>query len=97
MTKVYVMATCPDCFQVKAKLKDHPEYEIIDIGEHVRHLKAFLRLRDTHPAFDPIKAKGQIGIPCWVDEDGKVSFEMEDLDLEDLPEGASCSLDGKGC
>lgn len=97
MTKVYVMATCPDCYQVKEKLKDQPLYEIIDIGEHVRNLKAFLRLRDTHPAFATIKAQGNIGIPCFVDEDGKVSFDRDDLNLDELPEGASCSLDGKGC
>ena len=29
------MATCPDCFQVKEQLKDNPEYQLIDIGEHV--------------------------------------------------------------
>ena len=64
MTKVYVMSTCPDCMQVKAQLANHPDYELIDIGEHVRYLKAFLRLRDSHPAFDAIKARGAVGIPC---------------------------------
>ena len=39
MTKVFVMATCPDCTQVKAQLAGNPAYELIDIGEHVRNLK----------------------------------------------------------
>ena len=49
MIKVYVMATCPDCTQVKAEAANDPRFELIDLGEHVRHLKAFLALRDTHP------------------------------------------------
>lgn len=77
MTKVYVMSTCPDCFEVKARLSDNPEFEIIDIGEHVRNLKAFIRLRDASPAFDPVKANGSIGIPCFVNEDGQISFDAD--------------------
>lgn len=97
MTKVYVMATCPDCYQVKEQLKDLPQYEIIDIGTHVRYLKQFLRLRDSHPSFDAAKAQGIIGIPCFLHEDGSVNFELEGLNLEDVPTGEACSLDGKGC
>lgn len=59
MTKVYVMSSCPDCFEVKAN--------------------------------------GSIGIPCFVSEDGRISFDTEAFIPEELPSGASCSLDGKGC
>ena len=97
MTKVYVMATCPDCFEVKARLSDNPDFEIIDIGEHVRNLKAFIRLRDTSPAFESVKADGSIGIPCFVSEDGRISFDTEAFIPEEFPSGAACSLDGKGC
>lgn len=54
------MATCPDCFQVKEQLKDNPNYKLIDIGEHVRNLKEFLRLRDASPAFDDARRNGYI-------------------------------------
>ncbi len=97
MTKVYVMATCPDCFQVKEQLKNNPEYQLIDIGEHVLNLKEFLRLRDSNPAFDSVKANGSVGIPCFVTEDGTISFSMDDIIIDKTLEGASCSLDGKGC
>lgn len=97
MTKVYVMATCPDCFQVKEQLKNNPEYQLIDIGEHVLNLKEFLRLRDSNPAFDSVKANGSVGIPCFVTEDGTISFSMDDIIIDKTTEGASCSLDGKGC
>ena len=97
MTKVYVMSTCPDCFEVKARLSDNPDFEIIDIGEHVRNLKAFIRLRDSSCAFDSIRADGSIGIPCFVAEDGQISFDTEAFIPEELPAGAACSLVGKGC
>ena len=97
MTKVYVMSTCPDCFEVKARLLGNPDFEIIDIGDHVRKLKEFIRLRDSSPAFDTIKADGSIGIPCFVSEDGRISFDTEAFIPEELPAGAACRLDGKGC
>ncbi len=97
MTKVYVMATCPDCTQVKAQLADNPRYELIDIGEHVRNLKEFLKLRDNNPAFDEAKNHGWVGIPCFLLDDGNVRFSMDDVVVEELPDGAACSLDGKGC
>ncbi len=97
MTKVYVMATCPDCTQVKAQLADNPRYELIDIGEHVRNLKEFLKLRDNNPAFDEAKKHGWVGIPCFLLENGSVRFSMDDVVIEETPDGATCSLDGKGC
>lgn len=97
MTKVFVMSSCPDCYEVKARLLGNPNYEIIDIGEHVRNLKAFIRLRDSSPAFDSVKANGSIGIPCFVTEEGRISFDPEEFISEVQASGASCSLDGKGC
>ena len=90
------MASCPECIEVKARLSDNPEYQIIDIGEHVRNLKEFLRLRDSSPEFVAIKDRGSIGIPCFVAEDGSIRFEMDGLSPA-APQGSSCSLDGKGC
>lgn len=105
MIKVFVMETCPNCTEVKAQAKNDPRFELIDIGAHVRNLKEFLRLRDTLPAFDAIKRLGRVGIPCFVLEDGSVTFKADDVPLTttetpetaEMPEGASCSLDGKGC
>ena len=91
------MSTCPDCFEVKTRLSDNHDFEIIDIGEHVRKLKEFIRLRDSSPAFDSVRANGSIGIPCFVSEDGQVSFDTEEFVHEGYSSGASCSLDGKGC
>lgn len=97
MIKVFVMQTCPDCTQVKQQLSDDARFEIIDIGEHVRNLKQFLSLRDNHPAFERVKKLGNVGIPCFVMEDGSVTFSMKYVKLPEVEEGASCSIDGKGC
>ena len=91
------MSTCPDCFEVKARLSGNPDFEIIDIGEHVRNLKTFIRLRDTSPAFESVKADGSIGIPCFVAADGQVSFDTYRYLPKGYSSGTSCSLDGKGC
>lgn len=77
MIKVYVMATCPDCMQVKAEASKDARFELIDLGTHVRFLKEFLVLRDSHPAFDKVKERGNIGLPCFVMEDGSIDFSWE--------------------
>lgn len=99
MIKIYGMNTCPDCRFVEAQVKGDSRYEVIDIGQHVRNLKAFLRLRDTHPAFDGAKRVGAVGIPCFVLDDGTVTLIAEEAGLHSRPtaDGAACNLDGSGC
>ncbi len=77
MTKIYVMESCPDCIEVKQLYKDNPEYELIDIGQQARSLKEFLALRDNHPAFAKVRERGNIGIPCFVKEDGTVIISLK--------------------
>lgn len=99
MIKIYGMDTCPDCTYVEAQVKGNDRYEIIDIGQHVKNLKAFLKLRDHSPVFDAAKRTGAAGIPCFVLEDGTVTLSPEDAGLHSRPveEGATCNLDGSGC
>ena len=99
MIKIYGMDTCPDCTYVDAQVKGNDQYEVIDIGQHVKTLKTFLKLRDTHPAFAEARKHGSVGIPCFVLEDGTVTLTPEDAGLESRPinDGAACSLDGSGC
>lgn len=99
MIKIYGMETCPDCTYVEQQVKDNDMYEVIDIGRHVRNLKAFLSMRDLDPAFDEAKSVGAVGIPCFVLEDGTVTLNPEDAGLRPRPvdEGAACNIDGSGC
>lgn len=66
MIRIYGMSTCPDCTYVEKQVEGNSNYEIIDIGRHVRNLKEFLKLRDSHPAFAAAKRLGIVGIPCFV-------------------------------
>ncbi len=76
-------------------------FQLVDIGEHVRNLKEFMRLRDTHPKFKVARERGLVGIPSFLLEDGTVTFHPEDVGLIIVPEeqtiGAACNLDGSGC
>ena len=104
MTKVYVMESCPDCTLVKQLYMNNPEYEFVDIGQQARSLKEFIVLRDTHTAFAKVREHGNIGIPCFVKDDGSVFISLKHYDAsmaaETIPEyttGAACNLDGSGC
>lgn len=105
MTRIYVMGSCLDRAQAKHLYGDNPDYEIIDIGKQARNLKEFLALRDNHPAFDKVRERGAIGIPCFVKEDGEVVISMKHYLASSEPassepeytSGAACNLDGTGC
>lgn len=99
MIKIYGMETCPDCTYVEEQIKGNANYEVIDIGLHVKNLKDFLKLRDHSSVFDEARKVGAAGIPCFVLEDGTITLTAEDAGLKSRPitEGASCNLDGSGC
>ena len=92
MITVYVMESCADCAHVKEQLKGNPHFNIVDIGQHVRSLKSFLHLRDTRTEFTTIKARGAIGIPCFVQEDGKITFELDNIHIEETSGSIACSI-----
>ena len=75
MIRAYVMSTCNDCIDIIDQLRDDDRIEVIDIGEHVKNLKEFLRLRDNNKAFDEIRKNGYVGVPCFIKEDGSVEFD----------------------
>ena len=98
------MESCPDCSQIKQQYKDNSGYELIDIGQHVKNLKEFLALRDNHPAFEKVRKKGAIGIPCFIKEDGSIVISHQyhedspaQQEADEFPSGAACNLDGSGC
>lgn len=98
MIKIYGMKSCPDCVAVEEQVKGNNQYEIIDIGEHIAYLKAFLRLRDQHAVFDNAKKLGYAGIPCFVLEDGTVTLSPEEAGItKHQTDAPACNLDGSGC
>ena len=78
MLKIYGSPMCPDCVVCKEQLeKAGVEFVYLSITDGLLYLKQFLKLRESNPAFDPIRARGQIGIPCILEEDGSVSFTWD--------------------
>lgn len=82
---VFMIPTCPDSAYVNEQIKDNKSFHLVDIGEHVKNMKAFIRIRDNSPVFDDVKEKGSIGIPCFVFEDGTVILSPEDVGLSSKP------------
>lgn len=97
---MYGTEICSDCVEAKTILASHPEVEVDykDITKDTKTLKEFLAIRDSEEQFQPVKAAGGIGIPFFIGEDGKKSFELSEY-LEDaaMPQGTGCSIDGTGC
>ena len=103
MIKIYGMPTCPYCDYVYEQIKGlESEFEYINIGENIRNMSAFMRLRDTNPVFDRLKAIGDVGIPAFVFEDGSVSVDPADAGLVEYGTQNACSVKDhkngrKGC
>ena len=97
MIKIYGMPSCPYCAYIEKQIKGNDDFLYIDIGKDVGALHRFLELRDHHPAFIPYKEEGDVGIPCFVKEDGTVTLEPSEVGLHSLSETFTCRLDGKGC
>ena len=72
---VYGSKQCPDTVACLSALHAAgTPYEFRDLAA-LSALKEFLKYRDTLSLFDPVKAKGGVGIPLLVREDGTFTFE----------------------
>lgn len=79
MLKIYGSPLCPDCVKCKKELEEAGvEFLYLDIGEKLLYLKQFLKIRDGNELFEPIRQRGQIGIPCIQREDGSITFEWDE-------------------
>jgi len=103
MIKIYGMPTCPYCDFVHKQIEGRKdEFEYINIGENIRNMSMFTMLRDTNPVFDRMKKIGDVGIPAFVFEDGRVSLDPADAGLIEYGSAGACSLEDhksgrKGC
>ena len=79
MLKIYGSPLCPDCIRCKEELvQAGVEFLYLDITGKLLFLKQFLKLRER-PQFDPIREKGQIGIPCILREDDTIIFDWKEF------------------
>jgi glutaredoxin-related protein len=97
---MYGAAICPDCVEAKAilgKIEDI-ELDYKNITESTKILKEFLAYRDNDELFTKIISDGKIGIPFFILEDGKKTFNIFDyVDVEKPQQVPNvCSIDGDG-
>ena len=79
MLKIYGSMLCPDCVKCREDLDQAGvAYEYLDFSDSLKHLKEFLTIRDSSSLFDAVREKGSIGIPCIVDENGRISLDWEE-------------------
>lgn len=77
--KVYGTEICIDCRNYKAIQKARGfEAEFISITSDTASLKEFLAMRNNEPVFDEIKTKGEIGIPFFVNDDGRKTLDINE-------------------
>ncbi len=102
MVKIYGRLDCPDCTACKASFDENGiEYDYRDIGESIKNMAVFLKIRDLNDVFDELKGTGKIGIPALVFEDRTVTLDWETYLKEQghttVEAKGSCSIDGSGC
>lgn len=103
--KVYGSQICSGCRNYKAVQQSRGfEADYVDITASTANLREFLRLRDQDPIFDSVRERGGIGIPFFVNEDGRRTLDMNEAlswigqepvreeELTDTP--SSCSVNG---
>lgn len=103
--KVYGTPICVDCRNYRALQASRGfAAEYIDITESTANLREFLALRDHDPIFDPVRARGGIGVPLFVHEDGRKTFDLDEAlgwlgqppvrDDEIVEHRTSCGVNG---
>lgn len=103
--KVYGAEICIDCRNYKAIQKARGfEAEYVEITENTTNLKEFLKLRDTEQIFDEVRAHNGIGIPLFINDDGRKTFDIDEAfawigqapvsDDEIVEHISSCGING---
>lgn len=77
--KVYGSPICIDCHNYRALQQSRGfEAQYIDITENTANLKEFLAMRDHDPVFAPVRERGGIGVPLFVNDDGRKTFDLDE-------------------
>ena len=79
-TVMYGTKNCPDVREALRHISASGlAVEFRSFDDSVASLKEFVRLRDSRVDFDEVKKNGSLGIPCFVTEEGKIYFAIEDI------------------
>ena len=76
----YGSPLCPDCQEATAILQErNVQTEFVNITASMKELKEFLALRDSREEFIEVKKNGWVGIPCFLREDGRITFDVNEV------------------
>ena len=80
MMKYFGSPLCPDCVEASRLLAEAGKtLEMTDITASMMNLKEFLALRDRREEFAPVREGGWVGIPCFLLDDGTITFDVNDV------------------
>ena len=78
---LYFSDKCPDTTPFKNGLAARDiEYSEVNITDSMANLKQFLALRDQRLEFEARKQRGFIGIPVLLSPDGRLCFDLAEVD-----------------
>lgn len=78
--KLYGSVLCPDCVDAFDILKEkNIDYDYVDINESMKTLKEFLKLRDNRDEFKEVRENSNVGIPCFLFDDGSITFDVDKI------------------
>ena len=78
--KLYGSVLCPDCVDAFEILKEKDiAYDYVDINESMKTLKEFLKLRDNRDEFKEVRENSNVGIPCFLFDDGSITFDVDKI------------------
>ncbi len=80
--KVTVLGSsiCPDTQAALKTLKEnHVETEFEDVSTDLAMLKKFVKLRESNPLYDAVRARDGLGIPVFFLKDGTVTLDMQEV------------------
>lgn len=76
---VYGTTTCKDCVDALEALDSRSvQFKFLEFSDSINNLKRFLKIRDTHPMFEPVRKQGSVGVPLFVFEDGSMTFSLDE-------------------
>lgn len=77
--KIYGTIICVDCRNYRAiQEKRGFAAEFVEITENTANLKEFLTIRDNDPFYEKVRANNGIGIPLFVNDDGRKTLDINE-------------------
>ena len=80
--KMYYSLLCPDCTKALAKMVNAGVKceEMVNVTNSMKELREFIYFREEHTEnWEPLRPNRSIGVPCFVLDDGTISFDVEDV------------------